>query len=225
MFTKSEMLVASALLVIWLVCIFWNRPDLSRAYAQTLLDVQTQARNVVPVQSGTYGDGTHTIQLTIDASGRITNLVLVPIQGGGNSSGPSDGTIPSGTFNDIPKACGPGQQYQATDQPAGKQLYLCNMLNGVGTYMLEGDVGGTGTLAVTDGSLATTALVPNMDNQNTWPSLQIYKNGIQLISQGSQPVCQDTTLNMHWFKDARPSATTELVCRWDGNQFQWLPIY
>jgi hypothetical protein len=51
---------------------------------------------LVGVTAGTYGDGTNVPQVTVDAKGRVLNVVNVPIVGGGGTS--PDVTIDGGTI-------------------------------------------------------------------------------------------------------------------------------
>lgn len=52
---------------------------------------------LIGVTPGTYGDATHVPQVTIDAKGRVTNVVNVAISGGGGGTSP-DVTIDGGTI-------------------------------------------------------------------------------------------------------------------------------
>lgn len=52
---------------------------------------------LVGVTPGTYGNGTNVAQVTVDAKGRVLNVVNVPIIGGGGGTSP-DVTIDGGTI-------------------------------------------------------------------------------------------------------------------------------
>ncbi|HZS54853.1 MAG TPA: hypothetical protein VFA65_10650 [Bryobacteraceae bacterium] len=110
---------------------------------------------------GTYGDSSHTVQLTVDTKGRITAITQIGAVGGGGGS-----TVTTGLLASMPTTCAPGTLYFATDQPAGQQIYSCSSTN-IWTQILS--LGGSGALAFTNGSLdIVTAIVPRLAAANTF---------------------------------------------------------
>lgn len=123
----------------------------SGSTAATLASVNTSP--------GTYGDSAHSVQLTVDAKGRITAITAVAISGSGSG-------MASGLLASMPATCTAASMYFATDQPAGQQMYTCSSAN---TWTQIVSLGGSGALAFTNGSLdIVTAVVPRLAAANSF---------------------------------------------------------
>ncbi len=121
----------------------------------------------VNANPGTYGDSAHSAQVTVDAKGRITSITQIAISGGGGGSGVTTGSLAS-----LPNSCAGGALYFATDQPAGQQIYTCSAAN---TWTQFLSLGGSGALAVTNGSLdVVTTVVPRLAAANSFSGLNTF---------------------------------------------------
>ncbi len=165
---------------------------------------------------GTFGDPTHSIQLTVDGKGRITAIAQVSIAGGNAS-------LNAGPLATISTSCAPGALYLATDQPAGQQIYSCSSPN-VWTQM--GSLGPSGALAFTNGSLdIVTSLVPRIPEANVFTGLNTFAKGIQIQGTGSQPSCGSTTRGVFWYQNNGSSKDSIQVCVFTGSSFSWISLY
>ncbi len=115
---------------------------------------------------GTFGDATHSLQVTVDSKGRVTSLNAFPISGGTSSNGMASTTsaLASGALASIPSSCTTGALYLSTDQPTGQQLYICSAAN---SWTQSLSLGGSGALAFANGSLdVVTSVVPRLGAAN-----------------------------------------------------------
>jgi hypothetical protein len=165
---------------------------------------------------GAYGDSTHAVQLTVDGKGRITAVSQVGISGGG-------GAITSGTLLAIPSLCTTGSLYFATDQPAGQQLYTCSATN---TYTQEANLGGSGALAFTNGSLdINLAIVPRLTAANTFSGFNTLANGLSLLTANTQPSCGAAYRGTFWYLNNGASKDGLQVCVYNGSAYAWVSLY
>jgi hypothetical protein len=166
---------------------------------------------------GAYGDSTHAVQLTVDGKGRITAVAQVGISGG------SGGAVTSGTLLAIPSVCTTGTLYFATDQPAGQQLYTCSATN---TYTQETNLGGSGALAFTNGSLdINLAIVPRLTAANTFSGFNTLTNGLSLLTANTQPSCGATYRGTFWYLNNGASKDGLQVCVYSGSAYAWVSLY
>jgi hypothetical protein len=154
---------------------------------------------------GTYGDSTHTLQVTVDGKGRITAVSPVAIAGGGG--GTTAGSITSGGLAGLPASCTVGDVYFATDQPAGQQLYDCSATD---TWTQIVSIGPSGALAYTGGSLdVNTAVVPLLASANVFPGLNTFSGGLSLPTTAAQPTCSSTTRGYFWIVRGNGTSTSD----------------
>jgi hypothetical protein len=166
---------------------------------------------------GAYGDSTHVVQLTVDAKGRITAVSQVGISGGGGSS------IAAGTLASIPVSCTAGTLYFATDQPAGQQIYTCSAAN---TYTQEVNLGGSGALAFSGGSLdVNLAVVPRLTAANTFSGFNTMTNGLSLLTTNTQPSCGASYRGSFWYLNNGASKDALQVCVYNGSAYAWVGLY
>jgi hypothetical protein len=178
----------------------------------------TTALATVNSSPGTYGDGSHAVQVTVDGKGRVTGISQTPIIGGnGNSS------IAAGPLASISTACTAGTLYLATDQAAGQQIYTCSSAN---TWTQVLSVGPSGALAITNGSLdVVTSVVPLLPAANTFTGLNTFANGVQIQGTSAQPSCSSTLRGLLWFQNNGSSKDTIQACVYNGSSFAWISLY
>src|SRR4051794_10880157 len=134
------------------------------------------ALSTVNSTPGSFGDATHSVQLTVDAKGRVTGVSQIAITGTGGTA--------AGALASIPATCSSGALYLATDQPISQQLYTCSSANIWTPYM---SLGGSGALAVTNGALdVVTNVVPRLAAANTFTGLNTFASGVRM-GGGTQP--------------------------------------
>lgn len=113
---------------------------------------------------GTFGDATHSLQVTVDSKGRVISLSSVPIAGGTGSSSSSNTSVASGNLNAIPSTCSPGALYLSTDQPLGQQIYICSEAN---SWTPSLALGASGALNLVNGSLdLASGIIPQLPAAN-----------------------------------------------------------
>jgi hypothetical protein len=115
-----------------------------------------------------------------------TNVTLT--NSGGNvtiaASGGSGG-IQTGTLANRPATCTTGQLYFATDQPALQQLNECSSTN---TWTVDLNLGGSGALQITNGSLdIVPSVVPTKGAPNIFTALNEFTQGLTLDALSSSP--------------------------------------
>ncbi len=171
----------------------------------------------VNASPGSYGDSSHSVQLTVDGKGRVTGIAQVATAGGG-------ATITSGTLASLPATCTTGTLYFATDQPAGQQIYTCSSAN---TWTQVVSLGPSGALAYTNGSLdIVTGVVPRLAAANNFSGLAAFSNGLQLTtSTPAQPACASATRGLFWFQNNGGSKDGLQVCVYSGTAFAWTSLY
>jgi hypothetical protein len=107
-----------------------------------------------------------------------TNMTITPTTVGAvttftfASSGGGGGGISTGTLASLPTSCvvATAPLYYVTDQPAGQQIYTCDS---TGHYIQTLNLGGSGCLAVTGGSLdIVSACIPQKSVANTFGANQ-----------------------------------------------------
>jgi hypothetical protein len=167
---------------------------------------------------GTFGDSSHTLQVVVDAKGRITSLTPLTITGGGGG-----GAIASGTLATLPVSCSTGTLYFVTDQPAGQQLYTCSSAN---TWTQLVNLGGSGALLVTGGSLdINPAVVPRLAAANTFTALTTHTGGLSLLTSSTQPACSASTRGTFWYLNNGSTKDNVQVCVYTGSAFTWTNLY
>ncbi|HEY3936100.1 MAG TPA: hypothetical protein VGL97_01615, partial [Bryobacteraceae bacterium] len=167
---------------------------------------------------GTYGDSTHSLQVTVDGKGRITAISPVAISGSG-----SGGTITAGTLASEPTTCSVGTLYFATDQPAGQQIYSCSATN---TWTQVVNLGPSGALAFTAGSLdINTAVVPRLAAANTFSGFNTVTNGLSLLTTNTQPACSSSFRGTFWYLNNGGSKDNVQVCVYNGSAYTWINLY
>ncbi|MBV9267616.1 MAG: hypothetical protein JO061_15720 [Acidobacteriaceae bacterium] len=104
---------------------------------------------------GSYGDASHTVQLTVDSKGRVTGISQLGIN-----------TMSSGTLSAMPTTCTTGTLYFASDQPAGQQVYTCS---GTNTWTQLGLLGPSGALLNSNGAIdINTSVLPRLQAANNF---------------------------------------------------------
>jgi hypothetical protein len=167
---------------------------------------------------GTYGDSTHSVQLTVDGKGRITAIAPVTISGTDGG-----GAITTGTVASEPTTCSVGTLYFATDQPAGQQIYSCSATN-IWTQVVS--LGTSGALAYTGGSLdINTAVVPRLAAANTFSGFNTVTNGLSLLTSNTQPTCSSTFRGTFWYLNNGSARDNVQVCVYDGLAYTWINLY
>jgi hypothetical protein len=167
---------------------------------------------------GTFGDSTHTAQLTVDGKGRVTGLTLLAITGVGGGA-----SIASGALSTLPVSCSTGTLYFVTDQTAGQQLYTCSSAN---TWTQLVNLGGSGALLFTGGSLdINPAVVPRLAAANTFTGPTAATNGLSLLTANTQPACSASARGTFWYLNNGSAKDNVQVCVYNGSAFIWTSLY
>lgn len=165
---------------------------------------------------GTYGDGSHSVQVTVDAKGRVTAIAQFPIAGNGSS-------ISAGPLASIPANCTTGTLYFATDQPAGQQIYTCSSTN---TWTQVVSLGGSGALAFTNGSLdIVTSVVPRLNAADVFSGQVTVQSGLSLLTPNVQPACSTSVRGLFWYQNNGASQDHVQVCVYNGSAYAWINLY
>jgi hypothetical protein len=180
--------------------------------------------SVVNNTPGSFGDATHSVQLTVDAKGRITAINQIAITNAGTSNSTSgNSSMSAGTLSSIPSSCSAGTLYVATDQPTGQQIYTCSSSNSWTQFI---SLGGSGSLAFTNGSLdIVPSVVPRLTAANSFAGLNTFSNGILLASSSTQPTCSLSTRGLFWFLNNGTSKDGVQVCVYNGSSYSWISLY
>jgi hypothetical protein len=172
----------------------------------------------VNASPGTYGDSTHSVQVTVDGKGRITAISPITISGTGGG-----GAVSIGTLASEPTTCSIGTLYFATDQPAGQQIYTCSATN---TWTQLASLGTSGALAFTAGSLdINTAVVPRLAAANTFSGPNTLSGGLSLLTTSTQPTCSSMSRGTFWYLNNGSSKDNVQVCVYTGSAFAWTNLY
>jgi hypothetical protein len=116
-----------------------------------------------------------------------------------------------------------GTLYFATDQPAGQQIYTCSAAN---TYTQQVNLGGSGALAISSGSLdVNLAIVPRLTAANTFSGSNTFTNGVSLLTTNSQPSCGATSRGSFWYLNNGASKDALQVCVYNGSAYTWVSLY
>ena len=180
--------------------------------------------SVVNYTPGSFGDATHSVQMTVDAKGRVTSINQIPItSAGAANANSSSSAMSAGALSSIPSSCSSGTLYVATDQPAGQQLYTCSSSSNWIQFI---SLGGSGSLAFTNGSLdIVPSIVPRLTAANNFAGLNTFSNGIRLASAATQPACSLSTRGLFWFLNNGTSKDGVQVCVYDGANYNWINLY
>jgi hypothetical protein len=172
----------------------------------------------VNASPGTYGDSTHSVQVTVDGKGRITAISPIIISGTGGG-----GAITTGTLASEPITCSIGTLYFATDQPAGQQIYTCSATN---TWTQLVSLGTSGAFDFTGGSLdINTAVVPRLAASNTFSGFIGIKNGLSLLTTNTQPSCGASFRGTFWYLNNGGAKDSVQVCVYNGSTYSWTSLY
>ncbi len=182
------------------------------------------ALSVVNSTPGSFGDATHSLQVTVDAKGRITSINQVAITNAG-ASGSSNGSssMNAGTLSAMPASCSAGALYVATDQPTGQQIYTCSSASNWTQFL---SLGGSGSLAFNNGSLdIVPGVVPRLTTTNSFTGLNTFSNGILLANATTQPTCSISTRGLFWYLNNGTSKDGVQVCVYNGSSYAWISLY
>ena len=189
------------------------------AASRTDLDLATV--NSTP---GTFGGSGQIPVLTVNAYGQITTITTASVGSAGtNNASAGSASSNAGTLSAIPASCSAGNLYFATDQPAGQQIYACGSTNSWSQYL---SVGGSGALAITNGSLdVVSTVVPRLTAANSFTGSNSFASGVTLASTGTQPTCGSTTRGLLWFQNNGNSKDGLQVCAYNGSAYIWASLY
>jgi hypothetical protein len=181
------------------------------------------ALSVVNNTPGSFGDANHSLQITVDAKGRITSINQIAIANAGASSSNGNSAMSAGTLSSIPSNCSAGALYVATDQPTGQQIYTCSSSSNWTQFL---SLGGSGSLAFTNGSLdIVPGVVPRLTTANSFSGLNTFSNGILLAGSTTQPTCSISTRGLFWFLNNGTSKDGVQVCVYNGSNYSWISLY
>lgn len=147
-------------------------------------------------------------------------------------AGPVTRTLQAGPLILIPKTCGAGALYTATDQPLGQQLYVCG---GGNTWFQLGSLGKSGGLVIVKGVIDVNPdVVPFMRSANKFLATQFMQNGLSLKTDNPRPVCTLQYDGQLWHESGRTSPIgtavptskdTVAICIFTGKIYEWYPLY
>lgn len=143
------------------------------------------------ITPGNYGSATNCPYMTVAADGRITAISQSTSCPGGGGGGGAATSITGGLLSAIPATCATKDVYFATDQPANQQTYTCSATN---TFTQGGNLGGSGALVMTNGSLdINLAVVARLTNSATVSGVYTFTNPV--VSSQSTPSTSTDTCN------------------------------
>lgn len=170
----------------------------------------------VNASTGTFGDSSHSVQLTVDAKGRVTQVSAIPIAAASGSAS----ALVSGALASLPGTCSAGSLYFAADQPAGQQIYTCSAAN---TWTQSMSLGGSGALAINNGSLdIVTSVIPRLTAANTFSGFNSF-SALQIAGSSTNPGCASTSdIGKIWINTTSSTNTAYQVCLAVSGTVQWV---
>ncbi|HZQ51704.1 MAG TPA: hypothetical protein VFB14_05880 [Bryobacteraceae bacterium] len=177
----------------------------------TVAGSTTTTLATVNANTGTFGDSSHSVQVTVDGKGRITQISAIPA---------AASALVSGALASLPSTCSAGSLYFAADQPAGQQIYTCSSAN---TWTQSMSLGGSGALAVNNGALdIVTSVVPRLAAANTFSGFNSF-SALQIAGSSTNPGCASTSdVGKIWINTTSSTNTAYQVCLAVSGTVQWV---
>lgn len=208
----------------------------------------------VNLSPGLYGDATHTLQMNVDAKGRVTGVSALNISQPTVNSSPgtfgSSTQIPVLTVNALGQVTavtttaatgGSGASANAGTMSAmpsvcaSGSLYLATdqpvaqqlyICSSANTWTAAMSVGPSGALAINGGSLdIVTSVVPRLTAANNFNGVNTFNSGLKLNSGVSQATCDASTRGSLWFQNNSSSKDALQICAYSGSAFTWVTLY